>query len=235
MVRLIAIGAGLCALSSVALAQQATPILNPGEALVQVNATGEVRAVPDTAEMSASVTSDALDAKSALAANAVAARRLILALQAGSVAAKDLRTSDLSVRPRYRKAKDGDDTDGLVGYRASNRLMIRSSAADAGRIVELLGTAGASEINGPRFSFADDATYTRRARAMAVRTAQRRASDYADAFGLKTLRVVRVSERHQEAEGGSDIVVTGSRVSSTIQPGEQTIGVTVWIDYAMAR
>lgn len=217
-----------------AVAQQAAPILSPGEALVQVSATGEVKAVPDRATITASVSADAATAKAALAANAAKAQRLLAALRDQGVGVAAIRTSDLSVRPRYRPDKDGDDTDSVIGFRAVNRVSVAVAAADAGRIVDALGDGGATEVGGPDFSFADERDLRTRARALAVEDAQRRGRDYAAAFGMKRLRVTRVSERRAEVDGASDIVVTGSRIASPTVPGERIVSVTVWVDYAIS-
>lgn len=235
MVRLRASLAIPVAMAGSASAQQAVPLLAPGEALVQVSATGEVKGTPDIAMLAVGVSADAATSKAALAANAAKADRLVQALHAAGVADAAMKTSDLSVRPRHPTGKDGEEGDAIIGYRASNRLSLRVPVDTAARVIDALGDAGASEIDGPTFAFADPDRLTGQARDAAVRQAQRRARDYADAFGLKTMRVVRVSERSADVDAASDIVVTGSRVSAPVRPGEQAVRVTVWVDYAMTR
>lgn len=149
---------------------------------------------------------------------------------------KDVHTDNLAVGPRYRQDKDGDDTEEILGYRATNRLKIRlTDVAIAAAVVDALAEVGATNLSGPTFSFADETAIKARARAEAVRNAQRQAVDYATPFALEIARVVRISERSADIRGGDDIVVTGMRIRSTppLQPGEQEVNVNVWVDYAL--
>lgn len=216
-------------------AQQATTRLEPNETLLEVEAEGVVKAVPDQAEFSTAVTTDGRTAKEAMDANALRAGRLVAAIGSVGVPAMDQRTNNLSVRARYKKDKDGDDTDELIAFRASNRLSLTvRDISRAPAVLDALTKAGATEVEGPNFSFADDALLKKAARKKAVAAASMQAEDYASALGMRPLRVLRVSERAVRSDGGSDIVVTGSRAAAApIRPGQQETRVTVWIDYAL--
>lgn len=223
-----------------AAAQQAVgPAVAAGETLLQVEAMGTASAVPDLATISATVTSDAADARAALSSNSIAANRVVDALRAAGVPDDQIRTDDLRVVRRFRKDKGGDDTDEVIGARATDRIKVRlTRVGDAGRVIEALVRAGATELTGPEFGFQDDGEIRRRARAAAVRRAQAQASDYAAAFGLHAGRILRISERALRGGEGQDIVVTGSRVgvpAPNVQPGEQEVTVTLWVDYALTR
>lgn len=232
MVRRIAIAAMLAA--APAIAQQ--PQLAPGEALIQVSGTGKVLAVPDTAAVETGVLSDGATPERALAGNAAIAERLIAALRASGVPDTAIRTTAVRLAPRYRADKDGDATDQVIGFRATNQLKVyAASAARAGDVIDALARAGATEIDGPDLGFADEKPLLARARAAAVTQAERQARDYAASLGLKGLRVLRVSERSAAFDGVSDVIVTGSRKRTPVEPGEQEVSVTVWIDYAANR
>lgn len=230
------------ALALAALALAASPagaqqlVLQPGETLLEVEAEGIVRAVPDRATFSTEVSSDGGTPDAAMQANAVAAQRLVSAMLAAGVAQADLRTSDIRTGRRFRRNSDGDHTDEVIGYRASERFEVRVPAGRASAVLDALGKAGATEINGPSFSVKDAAPLDRAARAKAVAEANARADDYAAALGLRRSRILRVSERSARRLEGSDIVVTGSkRVAAPLAPGEQETTTTVWIDYALAK
>ena len=221
-------------LSLPASAQEAR--LLPNETLLEVEARGSVRAVPDQAEFSTGVTTDGRTARAAMEANAVAANRLIEAVTSAGLPTIDQRTSNLSVRAQYRKDADGDDTGEILGYRATNRLTLTvKDIAKAQFILDALAKAGATEVDGPNFSFRDDEPLKRSARHNAIAAASREADDYSGALGLRRSRVIRVSERAARSSEGSGIIVTGSRnASAPILPGQQEISVTVWVDYALA-
>ncbi|KQM65116.1 hypothetical protein ASE75_08740 [Sphingomonas sp. Leaf17] len=220
-------------LSSPVGAQEAR--LMPNETLLEVEAYGQVKAVPDQAEFSTGVTTDGRTARAAMETNAVAAHRLIEAVTSAGLPPIDQRTSNLSVRAQYRKDADGDDTSEIIGYRATNRLTLTiRNIQKATSILDALAKASATEVDGPNFSFRDDEPLKTRARQNAIAAASREADDYAGALGLRRSRVIRVSERAARSVESSDIVVTGSRVAGApISPGQQAIGVTVWVDYTL--
>jgi uncharacterized protein len=222
-----------------ALALAATPAaaqLQPGETLLEVEAQGIVRSTPDLATFSMEVASLGASSDAALQANARSADRLVSAALAAGASRGDLKTSDVRVAPRYRQDADGDDTDEVIGYRASERFEVRVPVARAAAMLDALGKAGATEISGPAFSFRDDAPLIRSARAKAVGEANSRADDYGLALGLRRSRVIRVSERNARRLESADIVVTGARAGGApIIAGEQETTVTVWIDYALVK
>ena len=187
-------------------APSASPALVPGETLLEVASAGEAKAVPDTAEFSAAIVTDETTATSALAANASAAQRLVAAVTSAGIADRDVRTSDLAVRPRYKPDKDGDDSDEIVGYRATNRLTVRVRDVEAvPLLVDGLIAAGANDLSGPSFDFADAGPLRARARADAVSKGRKQAADYAAALGMKVGRVLRISERSARDASGSDM------------------------------
>lgn len=231
--RLIA-AAALLASSAPLAAQQIA--LAPGETLLEVSANGIAKGVPDRVEISTGVTTDAASAQAALKANGLTAARLMGAIRAAGVGGVDIQTRDLSVRPRFRRDKDDDETSDVVGYRAINRLSFRTAnIGDASRLIDALFAAGATDLQGPNFSFADDSAMRRAARFESVSAARREADDYAKALGLHVTRILRVSERSARSDEGGDIIVTGMRSgSSPIEPGQQSVSVTTWIDYALS-
>src|SRR5712691_5688116 len=84
---------------------------------LSVLGTGVVTTTPDTARVSAGVTTQAPNAADAISANADAMSKVIEALKRAGVASKDLQTEFVSVNPRY-----DDGGQALVGYTASNSV-----------------------------------------------------------------------------------------------------------------
>lgn len=226
---ILALAAPLAAQAPVSVAP-----LGPGETLLEVSQTGEARAVPDVAEFNAEVAAEAATPRAALAAAAARADQLVRAAEAAGVPARDLRTEAVRVQPHRVKDRDGDETGPVLGYAASTRFRLRlTELGRAPAVVDALVDAGATSLSGPDFSFADEAPVRARARRAAVEAALREASDYAAALGRRVGRVLRVSERGAGG-GAADIVVTGSRKGLVpLQPGEQVVTVTVWMDVAL--
>lgn len=240
--------AGLIAAAALALAAapgaaQEVPVsLQPGEVLLQVQAEGEHSGRPDVMTITAGVVSAGRSAKEAMAANAVAADRVVGELRKHGVRPEDMRTSELSVDPQFdpkdqERANEEDREPRIVGYVAKNTL--RLTLRDLGKaadIIDALFEAGVNSVQGPRFSHSDPKPAQRRARAAAVAEARLEAETYAEALGMRVARVLRLSERGQFDDGDDDvIIVTGSRIRRTpIEPGELTTSIEVWIDYALA-
>lgn len=223
------------AIPAIAVAQAGPPTSN--ETVLAVSATGSVTAVPDIATITVGVTSSRPASTAASRENAEQAQRLIDALHTIRVPDHAIRTTGVTLEAEHGRDKDGDPTDRITGYRASNRLSVRLTDVErTSAVIDALVEAGATDLQGPVFGFADDTPLLARARIDAVRRARIQAEDYARALGLNIARVIRVSERSSadQSDGANDIIVTGTRRSTPVRPGEQRIQVTVWIDYALA-
>ena len=240
VIRLTALAlAGAAALAGgLARAQDVAISLAPGEVLLEVEGEGIERSRPDTMGVRAGVVTTGRTAKEALSANAERANRVLAAVRASGVEARDVQTADLSVSPQYARQADGeeDSVRRIVGYLARNSVSIQlRDLGRAAEIVNALFEAGANEVRGPHFYLADPEPALRRARALAVKQARLQADTYADALGMKVSRVLRVSERSDFFDDEQNtIVVTGSRIQpAEIEPGEVETTVQVWIDYAL--
>lgn len=238
----------LLASATLAAAQQSgspqASSLLPTETLLQVAAHGAVKAVPDVAAISTSVSSDGPNADAASGKTAETVDRMIAAVRAAGVPDSGMRTEGLQISQRFKQDKDGDDSDVVIGSRATTRLRITlRNVKLVSVVIDALASAGATSLNGPSFGFADDRLLKQRARAAAVDAAQGQASDYAQPFGLHVARVLRISERATSISGGEDIVVTASlqrlpaarNKTPPVFPGEQEVTADVWIDYALSR
>lgn len=236
----LATALALAALPAGVAAQDVPIALNPGEVLLNVQASGNHMSRPDVMTVTAGVVTTAPTAREALTANSALANRLIDVVRSKGIEPRDARTAQLSVEPRFEELnRDGSERGNpprILGYVANNRLELRlRDLSRAPDIIEALFTAGANSVRGPQFSLADPAPAERLARRAAVEAARLEAETYAEALGMRLSRVLRVSERGSfEWDGNDQIVVTGSRISRpNIEPGELTTRITVWIDYAM--
>lgn len=227
--------------ASAASAQAVDIRLQAGEVLLKVEGEGEDRSRPDTMTITAGVVTTGGNAREALQANSLLANRLIEAVRANGVEARDVRTSRLSVVPRFNqgeedRAEQEARRPRILGYVASNEVELRlRDLSKAAGIVNDLFAAGANKVTGPNFSHADPKPAEARARRAAVADAQAEGSDYAEALGMKIARVLRVSQRGDfDRENRGEIIVTGSRIAGApIEPGEIVTRVQVWIHYAM--
>ncbi len=86
---------------------------------VTASGRGQATAVPDRAGIEVGVVSLGKTASQALAAGSAEMRKVIAALKAAGVAGRDIRTSSLSLSPRY--SQDGER---ILGYAASNTVSV---------------------------------------------------------------------------------------------------------------
>lgn len=199
-----------------ALAQQVAlpaPALEPGHSLLSINGTAQSDASPDVALFSAGVTTHAASATEALAENSRRMDAVIASLKRAGIAERDIQTSNLSINPIYsdpnREAMMAARMAGqpyvppppeqqlqkIIGYTATNNVSVRQrDLKNYGRVIDTLVAAGANQINGPNFSLDNPEPLLDRARTQAIRNARQRAQLYADAAGLKIVRILSISE-----------------------------------------
>jgi uncharacterized protein len=160
---------------------------------IVVSGTGHVAVVPDVAELRLGV---AVSRPSVVAARAAAAETMTAILDAvtsAGVARRDVRTTLLSVQPRYDFRDNKAPT--LVGYDLNNIVEVTArDLAQLGAIVDAALSAGATSLDGLTFRVDDPREAERAARIAAVDEARSRAEVLADAAGVEIAGVADVVE-----------------------------------------
>ena len=171
------------------------------ETTLTINAEATVKREPDIAYITAGVQEERETAAEAMQAQAKSMTGVFDALEAAGVAKKDMQTSNFGLWPKYEytetKQKDGSSkgTQRLVGYTASNQLTIKVRDLDnLGTTLDSLVNAGGNTFNGLSFALDDDTEVMEEARRKAMQEAQARAELYAQAAGLRVLRIVTINE-----------------------------------------
>jgi uncharacterized protein YggE len=168
--------------------------------LVSVVGEGIVHVPPDLATIGAGVVSEAPSAGEALAANSTAMRRIIDALKAQGMEARDLQTSGFSVEPRYSQPPqnyDGSEpfVPKIVGYTVRNDLTLKvRDLAKVGALLDQVIGLGANSVSGPNFTVADPTPQEDAARRAAVADAMHKGKLYAEAAGVALGPVLRIEE-----------------------------------------
>ena len=216
------------------LAEAASPTLS-------LSAEGTVRAVPDTAIVTAGVLSEADTAGEALTRNNEAMRGLMDELTAAGIAERDVGTSNFSIDPVMvypQPRSDGtQDPPRITGYRVSNQVTVKiRDVSKAGDILDRVVRIGANQIQGIAFVVDDDKALMDDARADAMKAAARKAAVYAEAGGFTLGRIVSVSE----TSGQMPMPVPYARMamaeakapdSVPFAPGEREMSVTVTVSW----
>jgi len=207
----------------------------PGTRL-DIVATGETRKVPDLAVISAGVVTQAADAAGAMRDNAAAMAKVVAAVRKAGVAERDIATSTIGLNPQYRYGENVPPV--ITGYQATNTLTIRfRDVAQSGKILDALVAAGVNQISGPTLQIDKPQAAENEARVDAIRIARSRAQLYADATGLKVKRILSISESGGYSPPSPVMyqmkAAPREAMDTTINPGEQTVGVSVTVTFEL--
>lgn len=204
-----------------------------------VMGTGRVTVVPDTALAHFGVEHRA---PSLVDATAEATRRMQAVLERVKtlgVAEQDISTVVYSVEPVTPQRRTEDEAVRITGYRVVNVVQLRVRELSAvGRIVEVAMAAGATTIRGLRFTVADPAKPEAEARALAVKDAQVKATQLAEASGLHLAELVSLTEGPPPLRPVGDRYGVASQVVMSpgpIEPGQLEVTVSVNAHYRVAR
>ena len=202
---------------------------------LDVSATGEVQRVPDLATISAGVVTQAGKAQGAMAENAQRMTATIAALRAAGVADRDIQTDAVRLSPQYRYEQNQPPV--LTGYQATNSVSVRfRDLKRAGPILDALVAAGANQIDGPNLSVDKPEAALDEARTAALAKARARADLYAKAAGLRVAKIVAISENgpsYVPAPPGIMAMARAKADSTPIEPGEQTLAVTLSVTFEL--
>jgi uncharacterized protein len=190
---------------------------------------GEVRAVPDMAEVRAGVTVAAATAAQALAANSSRMQSVFAALRKMGVPEKNIQTTNFYVSPQYTNG-EGNTARRLTGYQVSNDVTVRlEDIGKVGSALDALVAAGANQMNGISFSIQNPAPVLERARAEAVADARTRAETYAKAAGVNLGTIMSISEGGGEAPRPVMYRMAAAMAAppTPVAAGEQTVSADV--------
>jgi hypothetical protein len=206
---------------------------------VSVTGTGRVAVAPDTALVSLGVE---VRTPSLVDATAEASRRMSAVLErvkALGIGERDITTVTYSVEPLAPPRRAEDETARITGYRVVNVVQLRlRELAAVGRIVEAAMAAGATTIRGVRFTIADPAKPQAEARRLAVRDAEARARQLAEAAGLRLGELVSLSEgvpAPRPMGERLDVAVSAVLAPGPVEPGQLEIVTSVTAHYRLAR
>ncbi len=207
--------------------------------LLSVSASAEAKRVPDVANISTGVVTQAPDANAAMRANAVQMDKVMAAIRAAGIAERDIQTSGINLNPQYNYRDNAPPT--ITGYQANNTVNITvRDLSKLGKVLDTLVAQGANQVNGPSFEVDKPDEAYDEARVAALKKAQARATTYADALGLKVRRIVSISE------GGSSFprpmpmvraMAADAMMSkeTSVAPGETTLSVNLDVMFELGR
>ena len=209
------------------------PSTAPGT--IVVSGTGRVAVDPDVADLRLGVAVARPTVETARAAAAEAMAAILGAVAAAGVERRDIRTTLLSVQPRY-DYRDGK-APALTGYDLSNVVEVTvRDLGTLGAVVDGALTAGATSLDGLAFRVDDPREAERAARIAAVAEARARAEVLAEAGGVTLGAVTNVVEGAPPPTWPQPKVARMSLAADAgtpVEAGTTEIAVTVTVTFAI--
>ena len=203
---------------------------------IVVSGTGRVAVQPDVADLRLGVAIARSTVAEARAAAAEAMTAILAAVETAGIARPDVRTTLLSVQPRY-DYRDGKSPT-LAGYDLSNvvEVTVRDLSV-LGAVVDGALSAGATSLDGLSFRLDDPAEAERVARTAAVTEARARAEVLAAAAGITIAGVSAIVEGGPSPiwpQPKASRMMDVAAASTPVEAGTTEIAVTVTVTFRAA-
>src|SRR5215212_4357909 len=220
----------IIAISTPLSAQQSASL--PTIPQIVATARGEVKVVPDRANIQISVQTRGVTAAAAGAENARKQKAVIDGLRALGIDAKDISTSGYNVYPEQRYEPNREPV--IVGYNVTNTLSVELKSINmVGPAIDAALSKGANMISSLQFYASNTDAAREEAIAMAVRKARTDADAAARAAGGSISGVLEITVGAYYApvprmmELRVKGAVAGQAANTPISPGDQTVAVDV--------
>lgn len=163
------------------------------QTLLTVHATATTRTAPDLAIVTLGVLARGANAQAAQQAQTARMSAVVEAARAAGVEEAEVQTVGYSLEPQYAYARG--QAPRITGYISRNTVSVRVRNLEAvSGLIDATVAEGANELHGIQFTFADDEASREAARAQALETARRRAETYAEAAGMRVVRMDSITE-----------------------------------------
>ncbi len=199
-----------------------------------VSAQGEAVAIPDVAQFTFSViTQGGEDIASLQTENTEKVNRAIDFVKSQGIETKDIKTQSFNIEPRYDKESYRD----IIGYTVRQSVVVKVRDFDkTGTILAGVVDSGANSVSQLSFTIDDPEMVQQEAREEAIKKAQKKAKQIAEATGFKLGRLLSLQE------GGYSPYPIYERAFSldaggatspvpTIEPGSQEVIVSITLIY----
>lgn len=219
-------------------------VADENDEIPRILVTGEGNAdlAPDMAVLSLTVSRQAETARSALDANSSAMNEVLTAMKAEGIETRDLQTSGFSIQPNYfhppQQASGKREPPRIIGYTVRNSLTVRvRDISSVGKILDKSVSLGVNEGGNITFTNEDPSDAVTQARVRAVKNAMLKANTLAEAAGVKTGKLLQISEQSYNPRPMSmaRAEMSGARLANAVPvaAGENTYKVTVNISFAI--
>jgi uncharacterized protein len=208
-------------------------------AAVRVVGQATVSAKADRAELTLGVTTDKKTATAATQENERKMEQVLAAIKKEIGSDGDIKTSQISVTPRFPDSNRASRATAILGYTVSNTLLVRVNDIKAvGRILDRALEAGANTVDRVAFTLKDPEAAQNEALRAATAKARARALAMAEGLFLRVGQVLSVSEgvgdSYNPLEGFDKFKVESKPAGNvTVEPGSVDVTATVTVTFAL--
>ncbi|MCQ2436797.1 MAG: SIMPL domain-containing protein [Clostridia bacterium] len=176
----------------IALAMMLTVFAFADESELTVKGTGTVSMAADIATITIGVQNIETDVATAQAVTNEAINSMLTALTEAGVAESDIATGSIYIYAEYDYS---EAVERIVGYRASNTLVVRTrDITSVGNLIDIAFAAGANTLEDVSFYASDASEASEQALRNAVADAMNRAAIVADAAGVSLGSILTIEE-----------------------------------------
>jgi uncharacterized protein YggE len=207
---------------------------------IGVSGTGKVNVSPDTAVASIGVEITAPTLEEATAQASELMTKVLDAIKAQGVDAKDIQTTSYNVYPLTDNPKEGESPK-VTAYRVSNLVTVKiRNIENVGAVLDAALGAGANSINSVFFTVDDPTAAQEEARTAAVKDAMAKAQSLAAAAGVEVGNIISISELASPVipfyRGAFDAMsVPAAGGAGPVETGSTEISVTVEMHFEIAQ
>ncbi|WP_406644922.1 SIMPL domain-containing protein [Aliisedimentitalea scapharcae] len=197
--------------------------------VITVSGQGQVEAAPDMATITLGVTHDHQDAGQAMAEVSAAMGEMLQQLQDLGLEPRQIQTSRVTLHPIWsNQRRDTDSPPEITGFAASNAVSVRVLDLERlGPVLDAVVGSGANEFNGLQFGIQDPGPLESQARALAVRDAQVKARELAEASGVALGLVSSITEGFDGRVLPMQAAMSARKAGTAIAAGEMSVSVSV--------
>lgn len=217
---------------------------------IVITGTGEVSAVPDVSNINFTIraTNTTADTKSLQDEVAKSADSVIAKLKALGIDAKDIKTNNYSVNPKYGyqdcsriSSIKPCDSNVIVGYEASENISVKvRDTQNVSKVLDILAGEKITEVSGPSFEVDNIDKLKNEARDIAIKDAKEKAKTLAKSLGVEIKTIIAFSDdagsytpvpMMYKTMNAADSMMAGSAREANIQTGEQKVTSNVSITF----
>lgn len=198
---------------------------------ISVDGDGKAYVIPDTAEVTLGVTTDAKTSDVAIQENTKKINAVMEVLKKFNIDKKDIQTTGYYLNPKYDMRSE------ISGYTLNQTLLMKTKDfTKVGDILVASAKAGANVVGGISFTKDDLEAAKSEARAIAIAKAKEKAKSIADQAGFKLGKMVNYYEYYNYpyqdyGKGGGDM---GGGAVPVIEPGQNEITITASLTFKLS-